>query len=212
MSEERGDSREQIMEATYDALVENGYAALTMSDIAEASGTSTALLHYHYDTKEDLLVAFLEHVISQIESDLSEAVTPDPLDRLKHLIELYVLRPAEDERIAFHTALLELRTQAPHNERYRERFAEADRLLQARLVEIITDLTEAGLIDGPDTESLAVLILATLDGARTRQITVGDPEYSSRVYAAFVDGVLLPLLSDEGVERWHGLAHGGDGS
>lgn len=56
------DPAEDIMGATFRALCEHGYADLTMRDIAEESDRSKAALHYHYDDKEGLLVAFLDHL------------------------------------------------------------------------------------------------------------------------------------------------------
>lgn len=49
---------EEIMEATYRALREHGYADLTIKRIAAEYGKSTAAVHYHYDTKEELLRRF----------------------------------------------------------------------------------------------------------------------------------------------------------
>jgi len=50
------------MEATYRALCAHGYADLTTQDIADESETSKASLHYHYDTKEELLLSFLDYL------------------------------------------------------------------------------------------------------------------------------------------------------
>ena len=55
---ERTDAQEEIMSATYEALCEHGYAALTVERIASELGKSTAAIHYHYETKDELLVAF----------------------------------------------------------------------------------------------------------------------------------------------------------
>jgi len=48
-----------------------------MQDIADECSKSKSLLHYHYDTKEDLLVAFLDHVISDSERRIA-AHADDP--------------------------------------------------------------------------------------------------------------------------------------
>ncbi|PSQ42055.1 TetR family transcriptional regulator, partial [Halobacteriales archaeon QS_9_68_42] len=53
------ETRERITNATYRALCDHGYAALTMQDIADECDCSKSLLHYHFDTKEDLLVELL---------------------------------------------------------------------------------------------------------------------------------------------------------
>jgi len=60
------------MGATYRALCEHGYAALTMRDIAEESDRSKAALHYHYDDKEGLLLAFLDHLYEEFTERFEE--------------------------------------------------------------------------------------------------------------------------------------------
>lgn len=49
------------MEAAFRTLVEKGYRETTMKDIAARAGLATGLAHYYFDTKEDLLLAALEH-------------------------------------------------------------------------------------------------------------------------------------------------------
>ncbi|GAA0475047.1 hypothetical protein GCM10008985_34420 [Halococcus dombrowskii] len=53
---------EEIMDATYRALCKHGYAALRMQDIADETTKSKAALHYHYDSKHDLLLSFLDYI------------------------------------------------------------------------------------------------------------------------------------------------------
>ena len=59
------DTDEEIMQATYRALSEHGYANLTIKRIAAEYGKSTAAIHYHYDTKDDLLAAFLDFLLDR---------------------------------------------------------------------------------------------------------------------------------------------------
>lgn len=199
------DSRERIMDATYRALIETGYADLTMNDIAGQSETSTSLLHYHFDTKEDLLVAFLDDLIERIERDLADLADADPVTRLYDVIEWYVLGAGETEREALHTAILELRGQAPYNDRYRERMRQADRLIRNALADIIRDGHESGDFTNGDPETMATLLLATMDGARGRQLAGGKPGYAKAVRAALYEHVLADLFSEEAAEIWSAL-------
>ena len=205
MGESTPDSREQIMTATYRALGAVGFAELTMSDIAEESGTSTALLHYHFDTKEDLLVAFLSHLTDRIESDLHASADDDPVERLFTIVRWYVLDESETERESFHRALLELRSQAGYNHRYRERLQQADQLIREWIADIIVEGIEDDVFEVVDPEDMAALILATLDGARTRHLTVGDPSYSTSVEEALSEHVLSTFFTEAASNRWESL-------
>jgi AcrR family transcriptional regulator len=54
--------RSQIVEAATEAIAEHGYAAASMGRIAERIGVSRALLHYHFRTREALIVAVVDEV------------------------------------------------------------------------------------------------------------------------------------------------------
>lgn len=209
MSEEGKATREHIMEATYDALIESGYAALTMSDIAAASGTSTSLLHYHFDTKEDLLVAFLEHLVDSIERDLADASANDPIERLHAILQWYDVQPGESEREAFHVALLELRVQAPRNERYRRRIREADRVIRDGIVSAIVDGVDTGLVETEDPDTAAAVILAAADGAETRWLMTGEEVYGGFVEGGLTEYLLANLFTPEARDRWRSLVEAG---
>lgn len=208
MSDDGAETRERIMDATYDALVETGYADLTMSDIAEISETSTSLLHYHYDTKEDLLVSFLERLAIRLNHDLEENAPDDPVGRIHYILQWYVVDPGEEEREAFHVALLELRVQAPRNDRYRDHVRKADRIVRDGLTEAVADGIEAGLIDAAQPGSTAALILAAADGAQTRWLMTGESAYADFVHRTLYDRVLVELFTPAGKERWHELESG----
>ena len=196
----------EIMDGVYGALRAHGYADLTMQDIADECSKSKSLLHYHYDTKEDLLVAFLEHIISDSEGRIAARADDPPVDRLVQFVGWFVFAPDEADREAFHIALLELRTQGPFNERIREQLARSDRLLRGTVADILADGIEAGVFRDVDVEETAALLVATLDGARTRQITLAGAErdaegdgYTREVAEAALRRIVGPLLAD-GVE------------
>ena len=54
-------TKERIVEAAYRSLVKHGYHETSMKDIAAEAGVAPGLAHYYFATKEDLLVAAIEH-------------------------------------------------------------------------------------------------------------------------------------------------------
>ncbi len=199
-SDAAADTREEIMDATYRALCEHGYADLTMQHIADEAGKSTSLLHYHFDTKEDLLVAFIDHLITEFEDVVAPSEENSPADRLREYLDLWEFAPEEDERAALHLALLELRSRGPFNEAYREQLARSDEVLRSTVADIIGDGIEQGVFREVDPAATARLLVATLDGARTRQITLDDPEYTrgvrDQLEEQFVEGLLVDGRDD----------------
>src|SRR6202035_3104087 len=54
-------TKERIVDAAYRTLVKRGYHETAMKDIAAEAGVAPGLAHYYFETKEDLLVAAIEH-------------------------------------------------------------------------------------------------------------------------------------------------------
>ncbi|SEH47422.1 DNA-binding transcriptional regulator, AcrR family [Halopenitus malekzadehii] len=195
---------EEIMAGVHHALREYGYADLTMQDIADACSKSKSLLHYHYDTKEDLLVAFLDHLITTFERCVEAGRDRPATERLVEFIAWFGFDPDETDREHFHIALLELRSQGPFNDRIRSRLQRSDRVFRDTVAEIIEQGIEEGVFEPVDVTETAALLVATLDGARTRQITLGELDvdgdtYTRTVARTLIDRVVDPILVD-GVE------------
>ena len=54
-------TKEKIVDAAYRTLARRGYHETSMKDIAAEAGVAPGLAHYYFETKEDLLVAAIEH-------------------------------------------------------------------------------------------------------------------------------------------------------
>lgn len=51
------DKRQRIVDAALRTLVERGYEAASVKDIADAADVAPGLVHYYFETKDDLLAA-----------------------------------------------------------------------------------------------------------------------------------------------------------
>jgi AcrR family transcriptional regulator len=167
------DPHRALMEATYRALCEHGYADLTMQAIAEEADCSKSLLHYHYDTKEGLFVAFLDFLLNRFEErvDATDG-SRSARDRLLELVDLLLVD--DDEEVRLHRALLELRSQAPYNEAYRDQIRRNKRVLEDAFAAVVADGVEREEFRDADPEATARFVLASLDGARSTRVTLGD--------------------------------------
>ncbi|MFC7202498.1 TetR/AcrR family transcriptional regulator [Haloferax namakaokahaiae] len=169
---------ETLMEATYRALCAEGYANLTMQRIADEAGKSKSLLHYHYGTKHDLLLAFLRHLMERFDAkvDATEGDAPD--ERLRYLLDKMVPNDGgdgdDDEYDTFGLALMELRTQAPYDEAYREQIAKNERVIRERISAIIRDGIERGVFREVDPDRMTALLFAALDGARLQRVVLSE--------------------------------------
>jgi AcrR family transcriptional regulator len=183
---------DEIMEATYRALCENGYAGLTMQDIADESEKSKATLHYHYDTKQELLLAFLDYMLDEFHDRLEREGNEDPTEELVGL-----LTPREDEvGDGFRTAMLEMKAQSPYNEGIRRKLIEYETELKGYLSDVIRSGVDDGVFrDDLDAEETAETLVALGNGLRTRSVTVGKSDDELR---ATVETYVETCLVEEG--------------
>ena len=66
------DTRERILQAAFTVLSRQGYENTSMKDIAEEAGVATGLAHYHYKSKQHLVLAVLEYVCQKVELGMPE--------------------------------------------------------------------------------------------------------------------------------------------
>jgi AcrR family transcriptional regulator len=61
------DTRTRILDAAFHVLGRQGYENTSIKDIAEEAGAAQGLVHYHYKSKQQLVLAVLEFVCQKVE-------------------------------------------------------------------------------------------------------------------------------------------------
>ncbi|GAB3690658.1 TetR family transcriptional regulator C-terminal domain-containing protein [Salinarchaeum chitinilyticum] len=186
------DPDEEIMRATYRALREHGYADLTIKRIAAEYGKSTAAIHYHYDTKDDLLAAFLDFILDQFVETIHEVETTAPEERLDLLLDKLLVTPQDHPDLLI--AMLEMRSQAPYKPAFSERFQQNDEYVRYVLRTVIDHGISEGVFADADAEHVARSLLTIVDGARTRAVVLDDTaalETARRTAEEYVTSILL---------------------
>jgi AcrR family transcriptional regulator len=64
------DTRKQILDAVSRLFYHQGFNATGINQIIEEAGVAKATLYQHFDSKEDLLIAYLENAFEQTRSQL----------------------------------------------------------------------------------------------------------------------------------------------
>ena len=62
-----GETRTRILEGAFRVLGRQGYENTSIKDIAEEAGVAQGLVHYHYKSKQQLVLAVLEFVCHKVE-------------------------------------------------------------------------------------------------------------------------------------------------
>ena len=172
------ETRTEIIEATNRALCEHGYADLTMQRIATESSMTTAAIHYHFDTKEELLNAFLDDLIERFERKL-RCEASDPRERLNAFLDA-VFTPSDPTTDDFSVAIMELKAQAPYHDLFRERFLDLDEVMRGVVAEIVEDGIKASYFEETDPDEVARLVTTILNGAHARTVALGEPSDETR--------------------------------
>jgi AcrR family transcriptional regulator len=94
------EARTRILAAAADCIVRDGLAKVRMAGIARAAGVSAGLLHYHFDTKEQLFADVLSysHDVSGVLNEQAMRQAGDrPAQRLSSFLDRCL---PSDERLA----------------------------------------------------------------------------------------------------------------
>ena len=83
--------REEILDAAVVEVGRSGFARLRVTDVAAALGCSSALVFYHFETKDRLLAEAFEHAVEGDLARLDQAVTRgrDATDKVRRILRLY---------------------------------------------------------------------------------------------------------------------------
>jgi len=72
--------RQRLMEATVDALVELGWAGTTTTVVSRRAGVSRGAQLHHFPSKQDLVVAAVEHLTERRRIEMHQAVEDLPVE------------------------------------------------------------------------------------------------------------------------------------
>ena len=90
--------RAEILETTCEVVIERGFAATRIADVAKRLGVSSSLIHYHFDSKEQLLAEAFAHYarkdVAEMEAEVEAA--PTAAAQLNRVIENYVPEGSDD--------------------------------------------------------------------------------------------------------------------
>lgn len=177
---EPADTRERIMQATFETIQEYGFAGLSIQRIAEKADLSKSSFYHFFDDKDDLLLAFLDAMLEQFGVPLSAAgAEEDPESSLWAYVDFALyglggesLPPVSGEvDIASGRPYVELRSQGTYDEDYRDRFTDIDSTMHSQLTRIIERGIDRGVFREVDPERTAEFLLTVMLGGLFRRAT-----------------------------------------
>jgi AcrR family transcriptional regulator len=184
------DAKAEIAEAVGAALAKHGYERLTTAKIAAEYDKSEAGLYYHYDSKDEMIAAFLDGAAAAQAAELTDD-GGNPEAQLRAACERLFVMPG-DERAGLHVAVMELLSHAPYNETLRDPLRE----LEGATLDALADIIREGVADGTlrevDPDATAAFLLAAADGSTGFHVALEMDVGADlrRGWSAYVDGLL----------------------
>jgi AcrR family transcriptional regulator len=189
------ESRQRILAAAARNIADLGLAGVRMATIAREAGVSTALLHYHFDTKERLFAEVLAFSYER-SAELDQAALDRAGDSAAARLSAYLDRCLPVDAVLAEAWLLWqeldlLCLRQPD-------LATMGNELYARLYSSVVDIVEAGVASGEfaptsDPHTIAEAAVALCDGLGTRVLS-HDPNLSlddARRIVAHTVGVMV---------------------
>lgn len=170
-----------ILRVALAQIVTHGYDATTVRAIAREVGVTVPALYYHYENKQAILVALLDHAMNLVTRHLDAALSEvgeDPAARLGAIVEAIVLYTAQHRSLA----LLDYERRSLTAENLTTYVARRDRI-ERDLRSAVVDGCAAGTFQTPTPETTSRAILSMchgiagwfrLDGPHTAEETAAE--------------------------------------
>jgi AcrR family transcriptional regulator len=170
------EARQRILAAAADCLVRDGLAQVRMAAIAREAGVSSGLLHYHFDTKEQLFAEVLSYsgaVSTALTEQVMERAGSQPAQRLASFLDRCL---PSDERLT-HDWLLwqELDNLCMRQPRLAKVGTDLYESLYGSVAAILAEGRDQGVFDLPADEvrMVAETAVALCDGLGARVLAPG---------------------------------------
>ncbi|MEM1232053.1 MAG: TetR/AcrR family transcriptional regulator [Pseudomonadota bacterium] len=165
----RGEPRERIAYALERCIVEHGYAATKLIDVAERAKMSPPHMRYYFRGKDDMLAYCYERLLRRVQGLLDTLPAQAPRTWLERLAEL-MLGGGRRGREAL-TVLNEANLVVARSPALRTLRSEYDARVVAR---IESQLAQLPLASGQTAASAAALLTHLLNGLMLERVLAGD--------------------------------------
>lgn len=182
------DTRQRIVVAVWDVLADKGYAGMTVRLVGQTAGVSHAMIHYYFESKDDLVLAVVEYARGYWIHPMEDRVfgPGSPQERLENII-VWMAEPATRDVMRVHRQLL---TQSEWNEDLRRVMAGEYARWRGGFVELFRQLEVAGLLtEGTDIALLGAAFSTISDSLVSKRAL--DPTVDSD---AIMRETLRPFL------------------
>jgi AcrR family transcriptional regulator len=178
------ETRQRIVEAAWGVIAERGLAGLTTRHVARAAGISHGMCHYYFESKDDLILAVVDHARHYWIDPLERLVNGPgtPIGKLDAVIG-WMAEPATREVMRVH---LQLMAHSAYDDRLRSRMSTEYARWHRGYVMLFGELKAAGsMVPRADEVTLGVGFATLADGLVDQQ-SLDDSIEPAGVLRAFL--------------------------
>lgn len=156
--------RRDIIRATFNAIADKGFYAVTLQDIADYAGVSKGVTSYYFDNKDDVFLNLLQWLTDRIYQNELAAINSksDPVEKLRAYIDAVFVNPKENRK--FYRVYLDFLAQGSKDPRYRN----INNIFYENCWRIGKEITklgkEQGVFDIEDVDKAALAMRSLIDG------------------------------------------------
>jgi len=189
--------RAQITGALVKVMAKRGYDGASIADIAKAAGLTPGLVHYHFESKQEILLAALRDLSLRHTAALAARLgekEADPMARVEAFIDFHLGLGADADPDSLAMWIL-LSGEALRDERVRLEFTKAIEQTRDVLFDLVQGGAEQQLFACDSAEAAASALLALIQGYFVLAATARPliPKGSAALSAkSMAEGLLRP--------------------
>jgi TetR/AcrR family transcriptional regulator, transcriptional repressor of bet genes len=182
--------RSQISTALLRVMATDGYGGATVASVAAEAGLAPGLIHYHFASKQEILLAAIGQLSGYLRQRYAERATTaaTPAARLRAFVDARLAKGegADAEAVA---AWVVIAAEAVRQPEVKAAFQAAVREQRTVLTQLLRDYANSQ-VTPTELEHLAAIVLAAMEGAFQLSISAGrvmPQNYAAPVLMALIE-------------------------
>jgi TetR/AcrR family transcriptional regulator, regulator of cefoperazone and chloramphenicol sensitivity len=157
------ETRQRLIDAAVTCILEQGFYRASTNAIAERAGLTWGVIQYYFGTRENLMLAVLEHAASRLQDTLSAAAVDAPslAGRLEQFFDILAAYYGQPSFVAFTEVQLNLSHDPRTSARTHENLLRINVPVRTELDRLMSQVL-AGGADAPEIRSLIFHVLRGL--------------------------------------------------
>lgn len=172
MSRTATDRRSEILDAVVGVIIDIGFTEMTVADVARRANVSTALVHYHFSSKDALIAAALR-AASDDDKEFRDALATGPGTAVRRLV-LVLTKSLPDATDPSWILWIETWGETRRSDEIRAVMADLNVHERSTIVRLIDEGIAAGEFHVDDRAGVASRLTALRDGLAIERTLFGD--------------------------------------